>query len=225
MAYFTRFWQCFYEKDRNTLEEENKALKEQNQALYRASVPLIEEWCSHHYPKISNIAYKQKRDIKGIYYSTYLNEYITPNAWEVQNIKRKLDMTGNIANTARIIGNYIASRLTWTSDENLATSGDYYLFPAEILTYRKGDCEDHAFTVASLNPEIGVAYGFLENMGHAFNVFVFADRLFVLDTVGNEGDIIEYKPGQNYTIHFIITKNSTFQLKGGVNFGEIAGWK
>lgn len=76
----------------------------------------------------------------------------------------------------------------------------------------------------SAHPEIGGAWGFYKGGGHAFNVFVYENRLYVLETTGSRAEILEYEKQSDYVIHYIITRDNTYQLKGGVRFGDIAGW-
>lgn len=176
------------------------------------------------YKVIDKIAYKQKRSFQGKQYSIYLNELITPNAWEVENFRRKLRLKGDLMDDAWIIGNALAKHLTWTDDGNLANTGDYYVMPNETLVHRKVDCEDHAFALTSIDTRFGVAYGFHKATGHAFNCFVYNGKLYILDTVDNKAFIKKYDDQSDYKIHFIITRDYTFQLKGGVQFGYLANW-
>jgi len=184
----------------------------------------LEKYCLAHYKVIKMLAYKQKREIKGKYYSIALNELITPNSYEVIQFFKNVKLTDNIYQNAKLLGTITAKAITWTDDKNLDSSGDYYLYPNEIIALKKGDCEDHVFLNCSCNPEIGGAWGFYGEAGHAFNCFVFQDKLFILDTTGNIPEIKEYHNQTKYIIHYIITKNYTFELKSDVRFGEIAGW-
>ena len=73
----------------------------------------------------------------------------------------------------------------------------------------------------------GIAYGFKEEpkgnrYGHAFNVFIYNNYLYILDTVTNSAHIELFKPNSKYTIHYIITEKNTYKVKGGVSFGKIA---
>lgn len=184
----------------------------------------LEQYCRKNYTQVPRIAYSNKRSIQDNSYSIYLNELITPRAFEVDKLFRGVYPTGTNKVIAKAVGDKVAKTLKWTDDINLANSGDYYLYPNEAIANRLCDCEDHAYVVASCNRELGVAYGFLGGTGHAFNVFVEDNKLYVLDTVGNSARIEEYQPNSNYSIHYIITQRYTFLLKKGVSFGEIAQW-
>lgn len=191
----------------------------------------LEKFCKARYVQIGNMAYKHKRSIDDVSYSIFLNELVTPLSWEVQNLMRNYNLKykDNITR-AKIIGDRIGGILTWDDDHNLATSGDYYLYPNETISRKLGDCEDHAFVAMSCHPEMGGAWGFFVDQqkneyGHAFNCFVHEDKLYVLDTVGNSASIVEYvKNTCGYRIHYIITSKYTFMLETGVIFGELAGW-
>jgi hypothetical protein len=209
--------------------DKNKLLTSQIVVLSTPKVNVLEQFCSKNYSQIDNVRYNQKRKIAGKYYAIELNQFITPGQFEVQKFKKKLKLSNSLFTDAKIIGDTVAQLMTWTDDKNLDTSGDYYLYAEEILCLTKGDCEDHAFLVSSIQPEIGVAYGFLLDQngkrigGHAFNVFVYADTLYILDTVGNSAYMQNYN-GQRYYINYIITPSKTFALDSTISFGTIAGW-
>lgn len=194
----------------------------------REDSPLV-TLCKKSYRRIPKIAYTNKRKTAGLSYSVYLNEMITPDAWTIQKQKNLLVLKGSSRDRIRNVGNRVAQILTWTDDKNLDTSGDYYLYPAETLTLLKGDCEDHAFVVASFFPEdFGVAYGFYDDgvkrYGHAFNVFEDNGALWIADTVGGDCVMKQYSKDIPWKIHYILTKEHTFEVKRGVDFGTIAGW-
>lgn len=189
----------------------------------------LEEYCLLKYRLIDNIAYENKRSFKQVSYSTYLNEIITPDAFMVARLKKGVLFKDDINQRVRNLGNVLSRVLTWTSDKDLSGSDDYYQYPGETLAIGKGDCEDHAFVMASALPEdLGVAYGFWDDgnqrFGHAFNVFVDGGKLYTLDTVGNAVDIREYDSQSPFKIHYIITKKRTFEVRKGTSFGQIAGW-
>lgn len=184
----------------------------------------LEKYCKKHYKQIQMPAYKQKRNIKNKTYSIALNELITPDSYEVIKLFKKIKVTDNIYQTAKSLGTMTAKTITWTDDKNLSTSGDYYLYPNETIALKKGDCEDHVFVNCSGHSEIGGAWGFYGTAGHAFNCFVFQDKLYIMDTVSDTAEIKEYDKQTTYKIHYIITKKYAFEIKSGVRFGELAGW-
>jgi hypothetical protein len=191
--------------------------------------PLV-KYLREEYEVIPDIAYEQKREIKGFSYNVFLNELIVPNAFEVRHFLKGVVLTSDGWQRARNVGNLVAKRLTWRSDKNLLGSDDYYLYPSEVLALREGDCEDHAFLMASLLPgELGVAYGFWDNgsgkrIAHAFNVLLYKGELFTLDTVSDNVSMLYYDERSTYTIHYVVTQDATFQLVSGTDFGRIAGW-
>ena len=211
----------------NVLNEDIEALKSQIGTL-QSQIPRessIDTFCKAHFKKIPNIAYKEKREINGKPYSIFLNEIIQPDSFEVQKFKRGLELTGNALIDAKKIGDKVAQWMTWDSDNNLSKSGDYYLTPSETLCRRLGDCEDHANIVASIGIGLGVAYGYAKNIGwHAFNVFVYQDILYVLDTV-EDSALTSIYDKSDYDINYIITKDNTYEIDGSLSFGIIAGGK
>jgi hypothetical protein len=185
----------------------------------------LEDFCTNQYTLLKyNLAYKNKRKINGIAYSEYLNNYIMPGAFGVETYLVYTTLPTDLYQCTRSIGNKVAQDLTWTDDKNLDSSGDYYLTPSEVLATRKGDCEDHAYLMASLIPDLGVAYGFWNGGGHAFNVLLYDGELWVVDTVGDRVNMVRYQGQTEYKIHYIITQHKTFLVTGGVHFGQLAGW-
>ena len=49
------------------------------------------------------------------------------------------------------------------------------------------------------------------------------DTLYILDTVGNKAEIYNTTKPNQYTIHYIITDKNCYEVKSGVQFGQIAG--
>lgn len=207
---------------------QNKLLIDEKSALLQEIKNLnndteLDKYCKDNFKRIKNIAYKQKRNIKSQSYSIYLNEMITPNAFEVKKFFKGIDLEqGSNYDIANRVGKKISANITWIDDKNLSTSGDYYLSPSETLQLREGDCEDHVFISCSVHPEIAGAWGFYKTTGHAFNVFVFLNELWILDTVGDTPIILKYKDQKDYTINYIITRDNTYEVDGSTDFGEIA---
>lgn len=203
-------------------EEERESLEDELQALEHE----VDVFAKSKWPQVPNKAYTNKR---GGEYDTSINEWIQPRSYAVLHLLRHHYpyQYANKYNEVKALGTRIAQAIRWTSDSNLHNSVDYYQSPAETLSSGKGDCEDHAFVLASALPKtVGVAYGFYSNgVGHAFNVFVFNEELWIADTVTSECVIHRYNStGHGYTIHFIITPEHTYMLKPTVEFGRLAGW-
>lgn len=186
----------------------------------------VEIYCKKWYSPIPNIAYKNKRKVTSLSYSVFLNEMITPRAWMIGAVKKGVLLKPDDRfQRVRNMGNVIAKKLTWTDDKNLDKSGDYYLYPSETLTLLKGDCEDHAYVMQSCLPDdLGVAYGFFRDGGHAFNVTVIDGELWIVDTVGDSVVTVRYDAQKDYVIHYILTERMTFLVKPGVAFGDLAGY-
>lgn len=165
---------------------------------------------------IKNKAYENKRQFKNVYYSVFLNELIIPEAYEVEKHNHE-------TNNAYLKFNEVV----WTDDATLDKSGDYYQMPNEVLARKKGDCEDMAYTNASINPEqCAVVYGFFHpddktQFGHAWNVILKDDQLLIYDStnnVENQGGLFS-TTNTKYEPYFIVTKNHTFALKENQEFG------
>jgi hypothetical protein len=195
-----------------------------NQVLVEEDT-LLETFCKNNYAEIPKIAYKNKRDIQSVDIDIYLNELITPRAFEVDKLFHGVYPSGPNMVVALGVGNVVGTTITWKDDINLSKSGDYYLYPNETIALGWGDCEDHAFVVSSAAREIGAAWGFYKGGGHCFNLFVANDKIFILDTTGGGAYISEWIPGKSdYDIYYIVTSRYTFLVKGGIQFGQIAGW-
>ena len=209
------------------------ATDQENEEL-RAQVKLLQPWntdidsyCRKAYTLIDNIAYEAKRNHQGEDYSIYLQECITPEAWEVKNFYRRTDLTGSNHHIAEKAGNRVGHAIKWTDDKTLSKREDYYFLPSETIVAKKGDCEDHTFLAMSAHKEIGGAWGSLIQNGkkvwHAFNVLFYDGELWVLETTGSKASMRRYE-GSDYDIYFIITRSRTYRVKHGVAFGVIAGW-
>ena len=187
----------------------------------------LDSYCRKAYTIIDNIAYEAKRNHQGEDYSIYLQECITPEAWEVKNFYRRTDLTGSNHHIAEKAGNRVGHAIKWTDDKTLSKRGDYYFLPSETIVAKKGDCEDHTFLAMSAHKEIGGAWGSLIQNGkkvwHAFNVLFYDGELWVLETTGSKASMRRYE-GSDYDIYFIITRSRTYRVKHGVAFGVIAGW-
>lgn len=185
----------------------------------------LETYCKENFTRNDDIAYKNKRRVDGLSYAVTMNELIQPRAYEVRNLRGK-DVYARAADGVLAIGDVCTERIKWDDDNNLDKSGDYYLAPSETITRKKGDCEDIAFVVASMMSDfIGVAYGFLNGGGHAFNVFVSDGRLYFMDCTSRHPITGLVSAQTSYVIHYIVTERFTFLVKSGVRFGDIAGWK
>lgn len=179
---------------------------------------------------VSNKAYRNKRS-KGSQ-TLWLNQMITPQAWEVQNFAQKhVKHSMNLWNQMQILGDALAKHTTWVSEQKLYDTGDYYLYPEETLTTHKAkaDCEDMSFTMSSFAPEfMGVCYGFFingkEKFGHAYPVFLYSGKLYIVETTGDAVEITGFEDGR-YETYFIITQKHTYKFKEGVEFGVLASWE
>lgn len=191
----------------------------------------IDLYFSSKYQLIPNKAYINKRGKKS--QSMWLNQMITPQAWEVQNFVQKYaGKDGNVWTKASTLGEALAKHTTWVDEQKLYEGGDFYLYPEETLTTHKDkcDCEDVSYTFASFMPSlVGVCYGFYTNAkenqiyGHAYPVVLYDSELFIVETTGTRAELVPYSDVR-YDTHFIVTKDYTYQVKSGVEFGSLASW-
>lgn len=172
--------------------------------------------------------YTQKRKWQNKPIAIRVNDMIV-RQYEPDKIKKTFSTYQNQL-LVEALGNWSARNLTWTDDKTLDKSGDYYLYPEEIVVSKKGDCEDHSFLNASWNPDIvGVGYGYYtdktgKRFGHAWNLYTDdKGKLRIMDTTGNTNFTSAY-PNPLYETYYIITRNGTYQVKSGVEFGTIAKW-
>lgn len=189
----------------------------------------IDEFLSNKFSVIPNIAYKFKRGKEA--QNVWLNQMITPQAWEVQNFSQRfLKQDVNLWNKMQILGDALAKHTTWVNEQKLYDTGDFYLYPEELLTTHKktGDCEDCSFCMASFAPEhCGVCYGFyhneVEKYGHAYPVFLYNGNLYIAETTGDEVFLTKFED-THYETYFIVTQKKTYRVKDGVVFGQLASW-
>jgi hypothetical protein len=215
-------------KENEELDQQVKELETENLLLNKQLIDneqqetKLDQYLRENYTQIPNISYKNKREFKGKPISVTLQEMITPNAYEVQKVKKKIGLKKGLTNlqVAKKIGDKVSRILTWTDDKQLIKGrDDYYTMPNESLVYKKVDCEDHAFVNASMSDEIGVVYGFYKGGGHAWNCFVHNDQLYFLETTGNVGSTILASNAKDYEPSFIVTRKGTYKVGKLVAFG------
>lgn len=198
----------------------------------------IDKYFETRYKLIPNIAYQNKRnstlskskDVKKSY-SVYLNQMITPSSYEVVKFRKPFDKIKDLYSFAQESGDLLAKTTRWTDEQMIYNSGDYYLYPEETLTTmsQQCDCEDVSFVMASLKPDsFAVAYGFWymngrdkPKFGHAFPVFVYEDKLYIVETTGDSVEITSANSNL-YEIVYLITKDNTYRVLPGIEFGKLA---
>jgi hypothetical protein len=192
----------------------------------------IDSYLTGNYTSITNIAYKNKRSSQKTPFAVYLNQFITPNAFEVLKFKRLNTKALDHYTQMRDLGSALSKLTTWVDESKLYDSGDYYYYPEETLTGQRKqcDCEDVSFTMASFNADIScVAYGFYnhpqtkQRFGHAFPVFVYDDNLYIVETTGDSVELVPFED-ERYEPCFLITATKTYQVRSGVQFGNLASW-
>ena len=252
--HFTQQWQKVSNKliDVNTdlqsantkvvsLNKELSDLKsKQTDNLPKSTDSVIDQYLSSRFKRIENISYTGKRTsaipqlkktVSGAY-NIFLNEFITPNAWEVINFKRDITGVDDIA-WFQNLGLKLKPKYKWINEIGTYESNDEYLYPAEVLTFmiQSADCEDMAFTVVSMRPEITCYnYGFYHNLEenkdfcHAWPSFIFNGDEYVVEFTLDKFQITKL-PDPRYDAYFKGTKDFTYEVKKGVSFGIIANWR
>ncbi len=200
--------------------EEIEEIKDELETATDEKLTELDEYCISKGYKLKKVAYQNKREINDKPITVFLHELIQPESYEVYNLARKIKTY-----TPKGVGNYVARNFTWKSDTQFnPETKDYYLQPNELIVNKTGDCEDHSYLMASLMPEtMGVAYGFVNlpdgrSFGHAFNVYINSNKLFLLDTVENSV-IIKDVEKHYYTINYIVTRKGTYVVDDSIKFG------
>jgi len=207
------------------LERENYLLAYQVSNQEEKLTP-IEEYCTKHFKKVNKFAYKDKGRIGSSTFPVYPNEMIQPDSFLVVKERRKIPKATDKFLWYGNIGKHVDKILTWTKDKQVHGFTDIYPTPADTLTLKHEDCDGHAFLVSSIEPEIGLCFGFYKKEGHAFNCFVYEQELYILETnavfdKNKNFKIQKYLNQEDYKIHFIFTKDNTYELDGSVHFGEV----
>ena len=178
------------------------------------------------HPIVPNIAYKNKRQVNKVFYSVYLNQMITPGSFEVKRFLQKHDKYDDLYFFMQHIGDSLARHTTWINEERAYKTKDYYLYPEETLTgmRKKCDCEDVSFVMGSFKPNISaVAFGYFHKKsgkyGHAWPVFLYSDKLYIVETTGDFVEIVE-NDDKRYEAVYYVTQNFTYKAKNGVTFGD-----
>lgn len=182
----------------------------------------VDIWCRDNGLKPVEKVYQDKLYINKIFLPCDLRELIIPNSAVVQQIRGKIQRAdGNKMLWYQRVMQYINDVVEWTDDGRY----DTYNYPSMTLSTGKGDCDDHVFAQASVEPEFGGAWGFKhrpdgsQGEGHAWCVAVINGELWNFDSVSST--MSKYEPKKGYYIHYIVTKNQVWQLDGTVEFGKI----
>ena len=211
----------------STLRQELNDLREKHKELQKnlldKDLSSIDLWCQKQGYRIQEFAYRDKIFIKDTAIPCDLRELITPNSYVVRQARKSLKTyPDNVYENYLEVMRFVHRTVTWTDDGRQ----DNYFYPNYTLTVGKADCEDMAFAQASINPDLGVAFGFWQRgandrIGHAFAVGVIDSDLIVFDSVPNQTHKYIHKQDNKYYIHYIVTNNAVYVLDGSVDFGEI----
>jgi len=107
-----------------------------------------------------------KRAVLGypnVYIPTDIREWIaSPESEVIKSSLREIDLptarnAGSFDLRAWKIWKHVAENVQYVADEDSSGVSDFWLYPAETLTLRKGDCEDTSFLLASLLLASGIS--------------------------------------------------------------------
>jgi intein/homing endonuclease/predicted transglutaminase-like cysteine proteinase len=118
----------------------------QEAELLKVQIPrtnAVDEYCEGRYGRIQNRVYHNKREYAGYEYPASVNEFITPNAYSVLELKKDFPdhyYDWNLYEQVNYVTRLVSQKVRYTSDMNLKNSADYYAYPNETLAARKGDC-------------------------------------------------------------------------------------
>jgi len=189
----------------------------------------FELYCQKKFTEVPIFGYKKKFYIKEKEVLVSPNEFITPDAFLIQKYKKELQSKyGHLSRKDFILkeAEFVDNKIKWTDDKKTYGVVDRYAYPNMILSLGLEDCEAHAHVLSSLDNEIGVAYGFCGETGHAFGVCIIDGDLYVIETnnvydTNNNAKLIRYNTQTTYILHWIHTKNHTYKcLNNPIYFGE-----
>jgi hypothetical protein len=223
------------EQERKEFDKLNSITEDLNQEVYDLQDKLneltytrLEEWLSIKYKEVSKFAYKEKRKYLNIKYSVYPNEMIQPDKYLVVKARNEIGyLSKDLKNAVHKIGKYVDNQLTWKADIDTTGMLDFYHSSCESLVSKKVDCDSHCFLASSLDHiNIGVAFGFCGKTAHAFNIFIYENELWCMETnttanYSNAGNtkVFKYDGQSLYKIHEIFTKDRSFIVDNSVVFG------
>jgi hypothetical protein len=227
--------------ERAISENKEKVIEDKQRIIeglsIRNTIP-VDDWLSRQFVSIPNFAYKQKRQVtikqdrkktetSGTY-SVFLNELITPDAFEVLKYKKQFDASNRYLFYSNVAQKFTTDNI-WVSEPDLYKTGDIYLQPSEVLTFMLNtlDCDDCAHLLVSLMPKYAASVlGFFiddngNEYGHAYPIFLDEDdNVWIVETTGATGEIIPFND-KHYRHHFIYTKDKTYQIRNDIQFGYL----
>lgn len=208
--------------------------------LKKPKLSEIDKWLSANYKIVPNKVYQNKRQFDGKIINVFLNQLITPDAFEVLKFKKTLKLDSDDYNNVKEATDKIAKHTTWTGDDTLYNMVDFYNYPEEVLVIKLADCECIANTITSLlHKKIGTGYGFYnpngyktlkdkDNGGHAFNVFIWSNELYIAEGTGTRAVLHRYEPNnpkEKYHLLYVITKDYTYKCTDeNIEFGYLVNW-
>ncbi len=162
----------------------------------------------------------------------------------------KTKEAGSFDKRAMLIWDYVARKITYVYDKEAHGLPDFWMLPEEVLTLRKGDCEDSTFLLCSLllssgispfcvRAELGVVYDKKGNPlgGHAFPCYLdewgnwrllestldkVPNRMPLADSLAKEGKEFRYEPMLCFNRqHLWLVKPSTMDISKYLKLAKV----
>jgi hypothetical protein len=205
------------------LKDANTELNNQVEGLIRQvkiiKLNPVDLFCIERYPVVKKY-YKDKIKIGDVLMPCDLREIFTPNSYLVGKMRDSIQQSEDKLTWYRNIMHKVSLNLTWQSEPF-----DNYYYPPYTITVKRCDCDDFAFLQMSLEPELGVAFGFFikdkKKIGHAFSVGIVNNGIHVFDGVNNQSMPYDNQDPQEYLINYIITPNQVYEVDGSTEFGDL----
>ena len=200
--------------------EDNLELQKENAELEESQMLPVDKFCKDKYQKVTKF-YNDKLNLKGEeLLPCDLREIFSPNSYLVQKFKSNITKNEDTLTWFKNIRREIHNKIVYRTE-----SYDNYYLPQVTIQMSSGDCDDMAFLQMSIEPELGVAFGFIKQnskwIGHAFSVGIYQGNLFVFDAVNNYTSQL---PDDMYKIYYIVTSSQVYEVDRSIEFGEVL-WK
>jgi len=189
---------------------------------------VLEKYCVTAFKEVPKFAYKDKGIFKTIRYPMYPNELIQPETRLTEKCRKEVGVKSNdVKSWCLKVGKYVDKKLKWTSDNDTDGYPDIYQDIYATILDSKQDCETHSGLVSSIEPTMGIAFGFCGKGGHAWNVFIYDNELWCLETNSVYDNnrcarVFKYSGQKKYKLRYIFTQNKTFRCSANKqHFGKL----
>ena len=145
-----------------------------------------------------------------------VNSFITPNDPAIITValqlQQQLSLQASSEEKIRAALEFTHSNIRYISDREQFGISEYWSFPAETLESGAGDCEDIAFTIASLllalnlpTDTVRVTLGSKDGTGHAWTEVLLNDQWYILE--GARGTITAIEKTKGYSVDCYVYRN------------------